>query len=61
MIIGFGLVMIGIFIVIFFSVSGVVYMFYFDMLVYFWEFFGGLEKEFGGLGVLRVSYFFIVV
>jgi NADH dehydrogenase (ubiquinone) 1 beta subcomplex subunit 8 len=53
--------MIGTFIATFLSVSGVVYMFYPDMPAYPREFPGGLEKELGGPGALRVSYLLIVV
>lgn len=52
---GPGLVMIGTFVVTFLSVSAVVYTFYPDMPAYPREFPGGLERELGGPGAVRVS------
>jgi NADH dehydrogenase (ubiquinone) 1 beta subcomplex subunit 8 len=52
---GPGLIMIGTFIATFLSVSGVVYAFYPDMPAYPREFPGGLERELGGAGAVRVS------
>lgn len=47
--------MIGTFIATFLGVSGVVYAFYPDMPAYPREFPGGLERELGGAGAVRVS------
>lgn len=52
---GPGLVMIGTFVATFFGVLGVVYMNYPNRPSYPREFEGGLEKELGGPGAIRVS------
>lgn len=52
---GPGLLMIGTFITVFLGVTGVVYFNYPDMPAYPREFEGGLERELGGPGAVRVS------
>jgi NADH dehydrogenase (ubiquinone) 1 beta subcomplex subunit 8 len=52
---GPGLIMIGTFVAVFLSVSGLVYLNYPDQIAYPREFEGGLERELGGPGAMRVS------
>lgn len=52
---GKGLVMMGSFIAVFLGVSGLVYLKYPDVPSYPREFEGGLERELGGPGAVRVS------
>ena len=51
---GPGLIMVGSFVAVFLSVTGLVYLNYPDMPAYPREFEGGLERELGGPGALRV-------
>lgn len=53
---GPGLVMIGSFIAVFLSVTGVVYLNYPDRPTVPTRFEGGLERELGGPGAVRVSH-----
>lgn len=52
---GPGLIMVGTFIAVFLGVTGIVYLNYPDMPAYPREFEGGLERELGGPGAVRVS------
>lgn len=52
---GPGLIMVGSFITVFLGVTGIVYLNYPDMPSYPREFEGGLERELGGPGAVRVS------
>lgn len=47
--------MVGTFLAVFFSVSGVIYLNYPDRPAYPREYEGGLERELGGPGAMRVS------
>lgn len=52
---GPGLIMVGSFIAVFLSVTGVVYLNYPDMVAYPREFENGLQRELGGPGAVRVG------
>ena len=52
---GPGLVMIGTFVTVFLGVTGIVYLNYPDRPTYPRSFEGGLERELGGPGAVRVS------
>lgn len=52
---GPGLIMVGTFLAVFFSVTGLVYLNYPDSPAYPREFEGGLERELGGPGATRVG------
>lgn len=52
---GPGLIMVGTFIAVFLSVTGVVYLNYPDMVAYPREFENGLQRELGGPGAVRVG------
>jgi NADH dehydrogenase (ubiquinone) 1 beta subcomplex subunit 8 len=47
--------MVGTFVAVFLSVSGVVYLNYPDRIAFPREFENGLERELGGTGAVRVS------
>ena len=53
---GPGLIMIGTFVATVLGVSGVVYLNYPDMVAYPREFEGGLQRELGGPGAVRVGF-----
>lgn len=51
-----GLIMVGSFLAVFFSVTGLVYLNYPDTVAFPREFEGGLERELGGTGAVRVRH-----
>lgn len=53
---GQGAIMLGTFVAVFLSFSGLVYFYYPDRPAYPREFEGGLERELGGPGAVRVGF-----